>query len=34
MKEISKNSKDINLNSFKSILNFITKYNDLYKTNV
>ena len=34
MNEMSRNKKNLKLNSFTSILNFITKYNNYYKTNV
>ena len=34
MSELLKNRKNINLNSFKKILNFINQYNNYYETNV
>ena len=34
MSELSKNRKNVNLNSFKKILNFIDQNNDYYETNV
>ena len=34
MNEMSRNKKNLKLYSFTSILNFITKYNNYYKTNV